>query len=560
MLKQIKTIAAASLLLVSTVSKAQLTISSGAVFNIQSGAFVTVQGDVTSNADITGTGNLILKGTANQNVNMNGNIIPNLEMDNATNATLTGNLKVGSSVLFTNGKLIMGSNTATLAVGATATGMGASKFFETNGTGFLRREFTADVATATAATLMPVGAGADYLPVSLTNTGSTYAGASIGVQAVGTASTNKHVRTETFLLAKWPVNKTGITGGTTNAVGTYVDPTRVIVGAGGVETDLKGIYWNGTNWSLTGGNQDAALNTVGATIATNIGELYGMNKFILLDSKVFLQGAYNAGTGLMDDKLRNSTSPSYTTYTPGFVPGSNIIPSSDPYRTFPYNVSNFAHTNNIIPETVTLTAFNDNTLNNDNIVDWVFLELRNTLSPGSLVLQTRSALLQRDGDIVDIDGVSPIYFKNVDAANYVITVRHRNHLGMSSKPTFALSLDLAVNPTKLNFSDQATIANFLGTANVNFVNNGTVNMLYAGNVNMNSGLRWLAPSSDKDYLLNSVLGGVSGTSLSNTYSVGDVNLNRGVRWLAPSSDKDYILSTPLGGSSGTTKSQSFPLP
>jgi hypothetical protein len=106
MLKQIKTIAAASLLLVSTVSKAQLTISSGAVFNIQSGAFVTVQGDVTSNADITGAGNLVLKGAANQNVNMNGFVIPNLQMDNAANATLTGNTKITNSILFTNGKIL----------------------------------------------------------------------------------------------------------------------------------------------------------------------------------------------------------------------------------------------------------------------------------------------------------------------------------------------------------------------------------------------------------------------------------------------------------------------
>jgi hypothetical protein len=546
MLKQIKTIAAASLLLVSVGTKAQLTISSGAVFNIQSGAFVTVQGDVTSSADITGAGKVILKGSTNQNVNMNGFVIPNLEMDNAANATLTGNTRITNSVLFTNGKIQIGNFNATLAAATSATGMGTSKFFETNGTGFVRRELTADISNS----VMPVGAGTDYLPVSLTNTGSTYASASIGVQAKGTASTNKHVRTESFLLAKWPIDKVGITGGTTNAVGTYVDPTRVI----GTEADLRGIFWNGTNWSLTGGTQDNALNTVGATIASNTGELYGMNKFILLNSKVFLQGAYNAGTGFMNDRLRTTSA----TYTPGNAPVSIVIPTSDPYRNAPYSTA-FTHVNNNLAEVATATAFNDMPLANDNIVDWVFVELRSNVTPGNTIFQTRSALLQRDGDIVDIDGVTPLYFKNLNASNYTVTVRHRNHLAMSTNPAiFNQAMDLVVNVTKLNFSNPAFSPNLMGAVTSNYANNGTINMMYAGNVNMNSTLRWLAPSSDKDAIVTNVLGGASSSTLSNTYSVGDVDLNRGVRWLAPSSDKDYILTTPLGGVSSLTRSQAIP--
>jgi hypothetical protein len=545
MFKQIKTIAAASLLLLGTATKAQLTISSGAVFNIQGGAFVTVQGDVTSSADITGAGKLILKGSTNQNVNTNGFIIPNLEMDNVANATLTGNTKITSSILFTNGKIMVGNNTATLASAVTTTGAGASKFFETNGTGFVRRELSSDITNL----VTPVGTGTDYLPVSLTNTGSTYAGASIGVQAIGTASTNKHVRTESFLLAKWPIDKAGITGGTTNAVGTYVDP-RVV----NTEADLRGIYWNGTNWSLAGGTQDNTLNTVGATIASNTGELYGMNKFLLLDSKVFLQGAYNAGTGFMNDKLRTTS----LTYTAGNAPVGNVIPISDPYRSAPYNTS-FTHVNNVLTEVASLTAFNDMPFANDNIVDWVFVELRSNVTPGNIVLQTRSALLQRDGDVVDIDGVTPLYFKNLDAANYTITVKHRNHLAMSTNPAvFNQAMDLAVNATKLNFSNPAFSSNIMGAVTSNYANNGTVNMMYAGNVNMNANLRWLAPSSDKDAIVTNVLGGTSSSTLSNTYSVGDVDLNRGVRWLAPNSDKDYILTTSLGGVSSVTRNQAIP--
>jgi hypothetical protein len=296
------------------------------------------------------------------------------------------------------------------------------------------------------------------------------------------------------------------------------------------------------------------LNTVGATIASNSGELYGMNRFLLLDSKVFLQGAYNSGTGFMNDRLRTTSA----TYTSGNAPVSIVIPASDPYRIAPYNAA-FTHVNNNLVEVATINAFNDMPLANDNIVDWVFVELRSNITPGNTVLQTRSALLQRDGDIVDIDGLTPVYFKNVDAANYTITVKHRNHLAMSTNPAvFNQAMDLAVNSTKLNFSNPAFSPNLMGLVTSNYANNGTVNMMYAGNVNMNSSLRWLAPSSDKDAIVTNVLGGSSSNTLSNTYSVGDVDLNRGVRWLAPSSDKDYILTTQLGGVSSVTRSQAIP--
>jgi hypothetical protein len=547
MLKQIKTIAAASLLLVSVATKAQLTISSGAVFNIQTGAFVTVQGDVTSSADITGAGKLILKGSANQNVNMNGFVIPNLEMDNAANATLTGNAKISSSVLFTTGKILVGNNTATLAAATTATGMGVSKFFETNGTGFLRRELAGDITGS----VMPVGAGTDYLPVALTNTGSAYASASIGVQALGTSSTNKHVRTESFLLAKWPIDKVGITGGTTNAVGTYVDPTRVV----GTEADLRGIFWNGTNWSLTGGSQSTAANTVGADIASNTGELYGMNKFLLFDAKVFLQGA-GLGTGinagLMNDLLRTNVA-----YVPNTLPAGNFLPTSDPYSTnADYNANtNFTRVANTPTETVTATAFQDQVIPADNIVDWVFLELRNSATP-SVVAQTRSALLQRDGDVVDIDGVSPIYFKNVDAGNYVISVKHRNHLALSMNvANYTQALGLIKN-TQFDFSTTAA-TNLLGVAGTNYFNGSSKNMLYAGNVNGNANVRFTALNNDKDALLINVLGNVT-TNTVTGYSRGDLNMNRIARFTALNNDKDYLLLTILGGVTTVVKTQLVP--
>jgi len=68
----------------------------------------------------------------------------------------------------------------------------------------------------------------------------------------------------------------------------------------------------------------------------------------------------------------------------------------------------------------------------------VFLEIRDK-NDATTVLQTRSALLQRDGDIVDIDGVSPISFLGVLADDYYVAIRHRNHLGIRSAGLINLS-------------------------------------------------------------------------------------------------------------------------
>ncbi|MEM9931415.1 MAG: hypothetical protein AAF840_16490, partial [Bacteroidota bacterium] len=113
--------------------------------------------------------------------------------------------------------------------------------------------------------------------------------------------------------------------------------------------------------------------------------------------KAFLQGSYDDATGLMSDQLR--------------VLG--LIPTTSPY------VGTGEKTTQ---EVFSVTGPNA-------IVDWIVLELRSAQDP-TQVLKSRSALLQRDGDIVDIDGVSPVSLIGVNASGYFLAVRHRNHLAM----------------------------------------------------------------------------------------------------------------------------------
>lgn len=507
---------------------AQLFVDNATLF-IQTGATVTVQGDVTSNVDIQGPGKVLLKGSANQNVNMNGFTIPNLEIDNTANATLTGNARIGTSMLFTNGKIIQGNFNMRLADVATTSGGGAGKFFETTGTGQLLKEVSSNLTNY----VMPLGIGSSYYPASITTSG-TYASAAVGTQAKNGSDPNKHPRSTDYLNLYWPITRTGVTG-TVNASGNYNANFT------GVESDLRGIFWNGTRWVLAGGAINTATDDASAPVTTN-GDLYAMNRFLLTRLKAFLQGAFN-GTD-MNDNLRA---------------GTNLIPLSDPYRSAPYNAT-YTHVNNPVVEVANATVFNNAALTGDNIVDWVYLELRDNsgVNPGANIIQTRAAFVQRDGDVVDIDGVSPVYFKNLDAGTtYTVAVRHRNHLGIATDPVANLqTLDEGTPASATDFTTM-TDAQIFGTAAAYTTSAGKV-LLWGGNANFNTNSRFNGLNNDKDYLLSNILGGNSGSVINNTYSAGDLNMNRNARFNGLNNDKDFLLSTVLAGGSGTVRTQALP--
>ena len=514
-------------------TEAQLTVNGAQLF-IQSGAVITVQGDVTGSTDILGPGKILLQGSANQNINMNGFTITALEINNASGATLTGNTRIGTSLTFTTGKIKTANFNLTLSNVATFSGAGTSKFIETAGTGQVFKEITANISSNE----IPVGAGTSYRPAFLTTSG-TYSSAKIGVRVLAVADPNRPPKLSDYIKAYWPITKTGITG-TVTVAGQYIDAGDFNTGS--VETNLKGYYFNGTDWSSSGEGHNYTTNQISAPITAASGDLSALDKFDLLEAKVFLQGAYNTSTGVMSDALRTPT---------------NLIPLSDPYRTAPYS-SSFTHVANAGTEVAAGSVFGNQASTNDNIVDWVFLELRNTtVSPGNTVLQTRSALVQRDGDIVDIDGISPVTFNNVASTNYTIAVRHRNHLGLSTDPaTYKPALAETKSTTSLVDLTVATDPNLYGTSAAYTIFSGK-NLLWGGNANFNNNVKYTGPSNDKDYILSTILGGVSTATISG-YNQGDINFNGAVKYTGPGNDKDYLLSTILNGVITSSKTEFLP--
>jgi hypothetical protein len=133
---------------------------------------------------------------------------------------------------------------------------------------------------------------------------------------------------------------------------------------------------------------------------------------ITANLKVFLEGPYN-GSGTMTTMLNTN----------------HLIPltsdSSYPTATYSYSASVVGS----IPDT--------------NIVDWVFVELRN--GPGSETkAASRAAFLKKDGTIVGTDGISPVTFPGLSPGNYYVVIRHRNHLAIMTASAIPLSSSSAL--------------------------------------------------------------------------------------------------------------------
>ncbi|PHS10039.1 MAG: hypothetical protein COA88_03145 [Kordia sp.] len=181
------------------------------------------------------------------------------------------------------------------------------------------------------------------------------------------------------------------------------------------------------------------------------------------------------------------------------------------------------------------------------IVDWVFVELRDETT-NTTIIASKSALLQRDGDVVATDGTSPLNFARA-GGNYYVVIKHRGHLGIMSSSAFTLSS----TTTSVDFTDSTSQITYGSNAQTSFgMFSGKVGM-WAGNVGGDISVRYLGSGNDTNSLKDTVLADVGNTTSSNLYSfigysVGDVNLDGTVRYQGSGNDtntiKDIMLAHP----------------
>ncbi|TDH29075.1 hypothetical protein EXU57_03115 [Segetibacter sp. 3557_3] len=242
---------------------------------------------------------------------------------------------------------------------------------------------------------------------------------------------------------------------------------------------------------------------------------------ITFSGRVFLQGAYNQASGLMINFLNHR----------------GILQSKA--ATQPYSNAPFYYPGS---ESVSPGFFEAH----NGIIDWVLLEIRDAVSPSTIVAR-KAVFLTQNGMLVDLDGMSTkISLTGLTPAKYYISVRHRNHLAIRSSSLVDFSsgtgdYDFTTSPGK---SYQAQP--YASTVQIN-----SVHAMRAGDANANGNVRYSGPANDQNHLLNVKLGGSLSLVLTNVYSPEDMNMDGTITYNGPGNDQNFLLNIIFSGFLGT---------
>lgn len=128
---------------------------------------------------------------------------------------------------------------------------------------------------------------------------------------------------------------------------------------------------------------------------------------------------------------------------------------------------------------------NVSALNAGDIVDWVFIRLRDASNVGSVMetVDSVSAFVLQDGTVCDVEGNPYVKFQNLPKTNYHVVVEHRNHIGVMSKNEVVLKNSAAaVSTTSIDFTNISNVYSVSSSGLMYAVGNGGY-ALYAGDVN-----------------------------------------------------------------------------
>ncbi|MFA6056799.1 MAG: hypothetical protein WC756_01280 [Taibaiella sp.] len=235
----------------------------------------------------------------------------------------------------------------------------------------------------------------------------------------------------------------------------------------------------------------------------------------------FLQGAFNPVTNMNKD------------VTPDWAAILAANATSQPYNTPSFG---YAGTETVAPSIFTSTVAND------DVLDWMLLELKD--SSGTLI-DRKAVLVLENGNVTNTDKTQPVVLKAI-AGQYHLTIRHRNHLGLSS------NLNAFVSGQNIIDYTIATDTDLYGDANAyNTVNGKT--LMIAGNASGNNYVSYAGSGNDRAVIL-AVIGGINTNVVNNVYSSADLNLSGTVYYSGTGNDRAIILNS-LGGDVSVVRAQ-----
>ena len=264
---------------------------------------------------------------------------------------------------------------------------------------------------------------------------------------------------------------------------------------------------------------------------------------LLLRARVYLQGALFGVTysdaptntqldSLMRDDLR--------------VKG--LLPLTSPYSSWSPTIA----ANTITAPVLTATG-------RDAIVDWVFVELREA-TDSTRIVTSRAALVQRDGDIVSLDGSSPLEVRALEGTAYYVSVRHRNHLGVMT----ASAVLMSAAGTLVDFRQPGTATYVLGVQPIHQAQVSVLQgrALWAGNALADSTVIYQGTLNDVNVVAQQVVMAVGNSFtlpfyILKGYYGGDINLNGEVIFQGTGNDVEYIYQNVIKNHPGNAFKDNF---
>lgn len=254
---------------------------------------------------------------------------------------------------------------------------------------------------------------------------------------------------------------------------------------------------------------------------------------VTVSPRAYLQGAL-IGIVLPDTLMRDD------------LRTKSLIPTTSPY------LAGLTITNTTTTGVLAVTGKNA-------IVDWVFIELRSSTDP-TLIIDSRSALIQRDGDIVGVDGISPISFSIANSGQYYLAVKHRNHLGVMSTLITLSNINKVID-----FTNNATPTYNLDMLNI--INQAQVTVqqgkaLWAGNVLNDNEIIYQGTGNDVNVIYQEVINAAGNTFLSLSFKLkgyfsSDIDMNGEAIFQGTGNDVEFIYQNIIKNHVGNTLGLNF---
>jgi len=272
---------------------------------------------------------------------------------------------------------------------------------------------------------------------------------------------------------------------------------------------------------------------------------------IALNIRVYLEGALmhtngdlsTQGRPIMRDDLRVNP-----------FTGENNIKQFDPYK---FAIDEFTNLDTLynklgphlstVNQTIVDSAAVFGVSGDNAIVDWIHIELRSK-DDVETAFATRSGLLQRDGDVVDLDGVSPLRFQGVNVDSFYVVAKHRSHLGvMTQKVHFSEFIDFTdVNFPLWNYGTTYDPGyDYTGYETNNSIKPG-FRACWAGDLDSNGKIKFSNPDDDNNIVFQDVLFSspefLINFDLAHGYYSGDFDMNGKVKYTNPNDDRNMLFS------------------